>query len=81
MGADDPGGGPCLPQRPQRVDVAAKLPQSSVVGEPSIARAGAAAATVLTHLEASGIRDDGAETMEHRKMESETMVSGRGQIS
>ena len=66
MGADDPGGGPRLPQRPQRVDVAAKLPQSSVVGEPSIARAGVAATTVWTQLEAGGISDDGAETMEQR---------------
>ena len=62
-------------------DVAAKLTQSSVVGEPRIARAGVTAATVLTHLEAGGVSDNGAETMEHRKMESETMVSGRGQIS
>ena len=65
MGADDPGSGPRLPQRPQRVDVAAKLPRSSVVGEPS--RAGVTAATILPHLETGGISNDGAETMEQRQ--------------
>ena len=51
-----------IPDR-QEVDVAAELLQSSVASEPSLAGAWIAAATVLTHVEAGRVSDDGAETM------------------
>ena len=51
---------------PQEVDVAAGLPQSCVAAKPSMAGAGVTAATALTHVEAGGVTDDGAETIEPR---------------